>query len=379
MSPLEKIKVCKALSDNAKTYHRGVLGEDIVIVTDESSAIGLAVKIEDVVSALPNKGILFRIMERGGQKIIIPTAAGKKLIDCLLWNQSGDIERNYPMHRYNPFIGLFVEQARNHAIRHYLPYYGTKVTNDETELVAKLLNNFVDSLRQKIKSRENKARMAKLKRASNKNCRSIFDYIKAIFDNHSRVLVLRFDLAVNKPSRYPDVKDSVTTFDMMNDWREALLDTLQYKIFAKGFLGYIWKLEYGLEKSYHYHFIVFLDGASYREDVSLCKMIGDCWCNDVTQGKGAFFNCNAKKHDYRELGIGMIHRADLEKIRILKEKVATYFVKVDYYIRLNIPEGRRTLGRGEMPPPKSNRGRPSKKQVETLATLVDHLCCQKRP
>ncbi len=95
-----------------------------------------------------------------------------------------------------------------------------------------------------------------------------------------------------------------------------------------------------------------------RGDVTLSKRIGESWKNEVTGGQGLYFNCNAIASTYIRSGIGDIHYTDQTKRAILQKAIG-YIAKVDTAVRLSLPKGARTFGRGEFILRKDEiRGRP---------------------
>ena len=106
--------------------------------------------------------------------------------------------------------------------------------------------------------------------------------------------------------------------------------------------------------------LFFFDGSKVREDVTLGKGIGDYWRDEVTQGKGVYYNCNARKQDYDSCGLGMVSCYDKIKRAALVESVASYLVKPDDLAQLMVPERGRVFGKG-LVPEKSAAGRPRKK------------------
>lgn len=54
----------------------------------------------------------------------------------------------------------------------------------------------------------------------------------------------------------------------------------------KDAVGYVWKLEYGPEKGYHMHLLVFFDGSMVRKDQALAYLIGKYWSGEHTVPKG---------------------------------------------------------------------------------------------
>ena len=192
------------------------------------------------------------------------------------------------------------------------------------------------------------------------NARSLLKYLHALRDHYSRLLVVRLDLGYHREFRRgaPDI-DPATVKGHWERLYWYLRDSFPSMV------GYVWKLEYGLYKSYHYHLILVFDGNQVREDVTLGKKIGEEWRKNITGGIGSYWNCNARKEDYAKagrLGIGAIRHGD-EGLWANLVETALYLVKVDLYVRLDAPGVGRTFGKGLLPAPRRDgRGRPRKQQ-----------------
>ncbi|MNN06360.1 hypothetical protein D3C81_1191490 [compost metagenome] len=219
------------------------------------------------------------------------------------------------------------------------------------------MNSLVEDLRGKAAGRGFKKIINKFVRAENKRSKSLEKYIDALFEKHSRMVVVRLDLSYetgflrgrNELLKYLD--------QVKGDWAKLQGD-LHKGTPIKGMLGFACKLEYGHLKGFHFHLLVFYDGALYRKDVILAKLIGEHWRWGITQGKGRYFNCNNKKESYRFPGVGVISRFDTDLISNLKTVVAAYLVKTDYWLRFS-PECGRSFFRGNMPKFEGvKRGRP---------------------
>jgi hypothetical protein len=105
-------------------------------------------------------------------------------------------------------------------------------------------------------------------------------------------------------------------------------------------MGFAIKLEFGLDKTYHFHVIVILNGDVVGQDMSVAEMICDYWKDSITNGKGGAYNCN--KASYKECGIGSVRYSD-EKLQILRTKVVPYVTKPDFYIGMVKPDGHRSF------------------------------------
>jgi hypothetical protein len=183
---------------------------------------------------------------------------------------------------------------------------------------------------------------------------SALKYVNALFERYSRLLVLRIDFGfrtINPARPHPlGLQDAQTHFaHFLNNKRGK-------KIYAS-LKGYIWRLEYGKQKGYHYHLFFFFDGSKVHKDEYLANLIGGDW-DMISNGEGIYYNCNAHKQNYKRLGIGMISHFEEEKRRILLEVLA-YMHKQDQTLREKHSEKTHSWGRGEMPTQKKTSvGRP---------------------
>lgn len=219
---------------------------------------------------------------------------------------------------------------------------------------ATTINDVLRRFREEAQSVAHKRQLRNFQRAASKNLKGALDYVDSLFDHHARLLVVRVDLSWQKDF----VKNQTITTDIARLHRQRLFKRVQSHPLFQHCLGYIWKLEYGRYKGFHYHTCFFFDGSKVRGDVTLSKRIGESWKNEVTGGQGLYFNCNAIASTYIRSGIGDIHYTDQTKRAILQKAIG-YIAKVDTAVRLSLPKGARTFGRGEFILRKDEiRGRP---------------------
>lgn len=236
----------------------------------------------------------------------------------------------------HPTIQLFSTTFKTHNLPEMLALWNT--SPHEVDVINTCLKLF----RTEVKSASHKRRLRYFKRAASKNLSGALAYVDHLFEHHSRLLVIRVDLSYQKAI----VKNNVVCADMTRLHRKRLFKRVQSHSLFEHCLGYIWKLEYGQYKGFHYHTCFFFDASKVRADVILARQIGEFWINEITEGKGLYFNCNAIANSYDQSGIGDIHYTDHTKRSALK-KAITYLAKVDTAVRLTLPKGARTFGRSE--------------------------------
>lgn len=171
------------------------------------------------------------------------------------------------------------------------------------------------------------------------------------------------------------------SYDEVKEHRKQLISAinkyLESTLSKKCFVGYVWKLEYGLRKSWHYHFLLILNGQEVRQDIVIATKVGLLW-EEITKGKGIFYNCNQVKHKYKKPGVGLIGHRD-SQLREGLDYVIAYLTKTDMYIRLVVPGNGRAFGKAVAPRKTSKRkGRPrqSDKMVKRVSYAHKPLLSQ---
>ena len=280
---------------------------------------------------------------------------GRYFVDKLKRGK-GMLEQYFPCHVVNPYVEVFFRCVDRVDELHSLRAW-RDLRNGAAEAFLVRMNDLVEFVRLELASDAFKAVLKRFRKASVKRVNSLEGYIDALFAKHSRMLVVRVDLSYQsgfvsgREDFYGDVKK------VKVHWAKMQKD-LHKGIPVDGLLGFACKLEYGQLKGFHFHLLLFYNGSNHRQDGVLARMVGEYWRDSITAGTGRYFNCNAVKDKYKYLGIGMISFNQLDRVSALKNRVASYLTKVDYWVRLSADSGR-SFFRGNMPKLKTmKRGRP---------------------
>lgn len=191
-----------------------------------------------------------------------------------------------------------------------------------------------------------------------RNAASATHYINHLFDRYSKLLVLRIDLGYKKATF--NKKNIDKDYAQIQNDRDRFFNNMRHNALFKRKVGYISKLEYGLDKGFHYHLILFFDGSKAQRDQYLASKICQYWNENITQGQGNAFNCHAKKDKYRFMGIGKISYTDTVLRNNLIQHVVRYLIKPDLFARLVMPnktKGSHLFERGQTKRVKAPRGR----------------------
>jgi hypothetical protein len=277
----------------------------------------------------------------------------------------------FPQHVFSPYFNLFERHLGDRQQVKELIFRGNG--HD--------LNRIIHSLRWEARRDGFKRVVDNHARAARKNGQSVLRYLRVLFEHYSRMRVVRLDLTYQRPyistslglstGRYM-LDDTVTVGDVVRH-REQFLDYLRASY--PSMVGYVWKIEHGVYKSFHTHWIIFLDGHEVVKDQLIGRAMGDHWRDVITDGRGGYWNVNAVKDGYRRrglLGIGEINWFDNAKREAL-ERVALYLAKCDYFVRLEAPGLDRIFGKGGMPKPRqTNAGRPRGSHIKAKPPQGDH-------
>lgn len=274
----------------------------------------------------------------------------------LLRKSIGEIQRSFPLSSFSPYIDLYFE------------------TDKLCRAKDRSSHEFLDQLKHALTQTEFKKNIIKKRKAVSKNKQSLMKYIEALFKYRAKLLVIRVDLSYRQDSfgfikisenERIDLLDGIKNKDALEKWsiqvrqqRDDLIKILKKK-YKDDLVGYVWKLEYGADKAFHYHTMFFLDGNYHNRDILIGKEIGELWKTEITKGNGIYWNCNARKEDFRRhnrIATGMIHHKDKQQRENL-EIMAEYLIKPDYFVKTALSDGARTFGKGERPT-KLKSGRP---------------------
>ncbi len=342
-------------------------GDAILARVEDVNLVYTLLRVEKISEKLGRKiDKLFNTISTPSGSRIKATTEGQAVINALRTIEY--LTGRYPFHEFNPYVEVFVSCYKQSNLQYILPDFEIQV-NTQQHVVVEELNKFVYAVRSGINDPVFKRKINSFKRVVNKNYASLNQYISAQFLNHARLLVLRIDFAYQGggiSSFFENNQDipPAVSYEEVRQHRDQLITAIKKDLCKESLVGYAWKLEYGLMKGYHTHMIFFLDGSKVREDITIADMIGHHWVNEITGGRGLFYNCNRAKHRYKSCGIGMISHHEVDKIKGLR-LAAQYITKTEYYMQFVITRVApthvkdRTFGKGIMPKLTNiKRGRP---------------------
>lgn len=210
-------------------------------------------------------------------------------------------------------------------------------------------NNLVYEIRKLTQTPEYKQALQNRLERSDNQFQKGMKLINDLFEVKCKLLIMRVDFALKAET------DLLLT-DLKTLMSKFLKKILVSKGELEGIEGYIWKLEYGVQKGYHYHCIFFMDGSKHSKDSYYAQKLGELW-KHVTDDQGIFHNCNASKFKYRNLAIGCISHDD-EEARKNLEIVMSYLSKTDQFLMEKTLKKYRVFGTSTRKIEKSQSGRP---------------------
>ncbi|EAX5860699.1 inovirus-type Gp2 protein [Salmonella enterica] len=252
--------------------------------------------------------------------------------------------------KLHPLITCFQQTLSRYDF--YCRVYNGVITKVDSTNTAVMLNKLVSEYRDEVNKPAFRQELRKYQRNTVKNLKGVTHYIQHLFTRHARLLVIRLDLAWGK------VHSGSITPEIAKQQRQQLLRNMKRNRIFRHVLGTVWKMEYGPDRGFHYHTLFFLDGNKSRCGINICEQFGKYWISLITEGKGTYFNCNARPERYEKPGVGMVKYDDILKQEGLQRAVE-YLTKIDTFARLALPGNVRTFGRSEIKTcsPKGKRGR----------------------
>lgn len=240
----------------------------------------------------------------------------------------------------------------------------TIIDYEKAKLFQDVTNKFISQLHQQLNHIDIKKQFANRKKSFQKVNKKCLRLINQLFDQHSKLLVIRMDFAYRRnpnlvqPIMHPeDVPSSKDDLLKLKKQIKNFLDNKRHNKNLSEILGYILRFEYGLDKGFHVHALFFLNGQKHREDITWAKIFRDYW-EKITKQQGCTYICNMQKEKYRHCGIGLLHYADKEKRQNL-QLVVNYICKTDQFFWFSNLAGARSFQISQLPKTQSSKaGRP---------------------
>jgi hypothetical protein len=263
-----------------------------------------------------------------GVEVLRTTRTGTRLAE--LCNRFGpDLLVRHRHHDFNPWIKMMVV-----ALSHWHPGHRFDVTASGIRISAEdgvSLGRMVRFVRRVSQSSAFKRRLQEERRLALQNDRSACAYLISLFARHSRLLILRVDLYYTGAGREEaQTEEARASF-------ERFVRMLRTGRIVPEVLGYLFSREVGAERGVHFHLMVVMDGHKYLDADGYTRRTGERWVKDYTgRGRGTFFNCYARRHEYEYNGLGLVHLSDWPKLIGLRLAIQ-YMTKGNYLIK---PKGR---------------------------------------
>lgn len=301
-----------------------------------------------------HRGEPYKTQRKSGKTTLTTLTTLGKELHTFLQIPFTRLYQNFHASQFHPYVQL--AQAAAEAVESGIEQgqfpsgikqsgrYSIKAADCMAEVI--LQGREAEGLRREVRNRE---------RAARKNARSLAAYIDALFEAHARLLVIRLDLRYSEA--YLKACGGRLDAEQVRQDFQRFLRRLHTGRLKADLRGLVWKLEFGPTRQFHYHIALFLDGSRCREDVSIARELGELWQQEITEGNGDYFNCNARQARYRKPALGMINWYEQTRREYLQEAMS-YLVKVDLLINPVLPRGARTFGKGIKPAPRGTLGRP---------------------
>lgn len=308
-------------------------------------------------------GQMFRtVSETPGAWRVSSSPLGRSLMSRLFCTDR-KLSSRFPKHELHPYLKLYFDliclgQVGSELISKKLD---ENMPLEAAQYVECRLNAFVDAVRLHCNSKAFRKAVKAFHHAARRTERNVQNYVRALFEAHSRMLVIRIDLTYKHDLEAERDTSDAIGFETVYADKGQILKYLNKK-YGKALLGYVWKIEFGWLKGFHNHVLLFLDAKFHMQDINIATAIGEHWKNEVTRGQGLYFNCNAIKETYTHCGIGDVKYHDVNALRGLQIAVR-YMCKSDYLVRGVLPKGARAMTKGGMPKRKGEKRGQKRQQL----------------
>jgi hypothetical protein len=236
----------------------------------------------------------------------------------------------------NPYIAVMLRACQSAGP--IFRSYGYMNLAGNNQVVRSTLERLTRFVRRVCRSKRFKYTENNYSRNEREGFRSCCQYMAATFARFSKLLIMRVDLYI-----LPEDGGWANTIHAEKCARRFLRALREGRI-VPDVEAWICRRENGFRRGIHLHLLVAIDGHKHREAATFSKMIGEAWVNRFSDGHGTYFNCWARKNEYRFNCLGSVHISDRKMLIGVREAIR-YMTKGAFHVTTGYP---RNLWRGIM-------------------------------
>lgn len=210
-----------------------------------------------------------------------------------------------------------------------------------------VFNAMINGIRSRCQSREFKEKERLRLINAERRSEQVIAKEEAVFEAKGRWLVLSLTL------RFKEEFCKKATLKMIQQYRKRFFAARRYNAVMSGIKWYVWTIEQSEDTGLHLHVILFYS-ADHNHDEHYADKIGTYWNEEITEGKGEYWNGNRPwlKRLYATrghgVGVGQIDWSDDEMREALRKNLI-YSAKAEQYLMIQGAEGVRTFDMGRVP------------------------------
>lgn len=207
-------------------------------------------------------------------------------------------------------------------------------------------NELALKMRQTLRAKGMGERVKSFRRNATRNYNHLMSVIRSSHERNQKILLIRLDwseknLDPTLPIEYLSQVDFDVAAVRQGQARDKMVHHLKSH-FDDDLLFYAWKIEWGVQKGFHIHWLIGLNGSVYQDRINVPYHIGKHWDEELFNGASHTHNVNAMPGKERA-GLCVLHYADSQAGYFFGLYV-DYLTKVDYNLKLRLPQNMRSFG-----------------------------------
>ncbi|MGE0113026.1 YagK/YfjJ domain-containing protein [Aquabacterium sp.] len=324
---------------------------DCHILGEDFDNLGLLIRADQLAMLLSSHEFSLPFEKRYRFKLpkLHINSLGNSLIS-FLENDMVQFVKAYSHHRFKPTTEAILKEAKDFKPK-YPPYdlkYLAGLCSDDAcidDVVAEY-NELALKMRQALREAGMGERVKSFRRNATRNYNHLMHVIRACHEWNRKILLIRLDWSEKALDLTLPIEDlSQADFDVaaarVADARDKMVQHLNLQ-FKGDLLFYAWKIEWGVQKGFHIHWLIGLNGSKYQDRINVPYHIAKHWDEVLFKGGSHTHNINAMSGKER-MGLCVLHYADSQASQFFG-LYADYLTKVDYNLKLRLPKGMRSFG-----------------------------------